>query len=268
MTETATRFAGSVPEVYDRILGPVLFEGFARDLARRAGAHRSAHALELAAGTGILSRPLRDALIPTASLVVTDLNLPMLEIARHRFRPTEAVAFEVADMTALPFPDGGFDLAACQFGLMFAPDPAVALREVRRVLAAGAPFLFSVWDGWERNRVGEVAHGVAAALVPDDPPGFYRVPFRLGDRDAVRRALAAAGIEEAEPERLERRERIDPDVFGHGLVFGNPLADELRERGADPDAAAAAMADALRRAFGTPAALDLSVTLWRCRMPG
>jgi len=75
--------------------------------------------LETAAGTGIVTRKLRDALAKDARLTATDLNPPMLEVARAKFRAGEQVEFQPADATALPFADGSFDAVMCQFGIMF-----------------------------------------------------------------------------------------------------------------------------------------------------
>jgi SAM-dependent methyltransferase len=83
--------------------------------------------LELAAGTGIVTRRLRDLLPREARLVATDLKPPMLEVARGKFRPDETVEFQPADATALPFPNASFDSVVCQFGVMFFPDTSVAI---------------------------------------------------------------------------------------------------------------------------------------------
>jgi SAM-dependent methyltransferase len=75
--------------------------------------------LETGAGTGIVTRRLRDLLPATAWLIATDLNPPMLDIARKKFRADEPIEFEHADAMALPFADGSFDAVVCQFGVMF-----------------------------------------------------------------------------------------------------------------------------------------------------
>src|SRR6187402_861036 len=181
MGSEASQFVGDIPGNYDRGLGPVIFEDYAADMARRAAALKPLRVLELAAGTGIVSRKLRDALSPDAQLVVTDLNAPMLDVARAKFRPGERVEFATANAMELGFPDGMFDLVVCQFGVMFFPDKVASFREARRVLRAGGTYLFNVWGRISENPFAAVAQEVSASFFPDNPPGFYRVPFSYAD---------------------------------------------------------------------------------------
>jgi ubiquinone/menaquinone biosynthesis C-methylase UbiE len=116
MSDRAADFTGSIPAFYDHGLGPIFFAEFADDIARRVVASAPKRVLEIAAGTGIVSRRLRDLLPREAHLMATDLNPPMLEIARGKFHPDETIEFQSADATALPFSDASFDAVVCQFG--------------------------------------------------------------------------------------------------------------------------------------------------------
>ena len=98
MNSDAASFVGSIPEHYDSGLGPLIFADYAADIARRTQARGPARALEIAAGTGIVTRELP----ASVQLVATDLNPPMLDVARTKFRPGEKVAFQLADAAA-PF---------------------------------------------------------------------------------------------------------------------------------------------------------------------
>ena len=124
MSSDAASFIGNIPQHYDQGLGPIIFAEYAADIARRAAASRPARVLETAAGTGIVTRKLRDALPGDTQLTATDLNPPMLDMARAKFRPGEQVGFQPADAVALPFADQSFDAIVCQFGVMFFPDKA------------------------------------------------------------------------------------------------------------------------------------------------
>ena len=146
MSDNQSAFVGSIPEHYDRNLGPIIFTDYAADIARRAAAGEPAKVLETAAGTGIVTRALRDHLAAGTRLTATDLNEPMLDVARTKFRPGEQVEFQQADAMALPFADGSFDTVVCQFGVMFFPDKDQSYREVYRVLTPGGRYLFSMWD--------------------------------------------------------------------------------------------------------------------------
>src|SRR3954447_14270436 len=153
--ETDRQFAGSIPETYDRYLGPLLFEPYARDLAARLATLAPARLLETAAGTGVATRALARALPAGAAILATDLNRPMLDLAAARMETAE-VTWQQADALALPFDDGAFDAVACQFGAMFFPDRAAAYREARRVLRPGGRLVLSVWDRIGHNELAHV----------------------------------------------------------------------------------------------------------------
>ena len=143
MCGDAASFVGNIPEHYDSGLGPIIFIDYAADIARRAAASGPARVLETAAGTGIVTRQLRDFLPPGVHVTATDLNAPMLEVARTEApAPNEEVEFRPADACALPFSGGAFDTVVCQFGVMFFPQKDTSYREVRRVLAPGGRYLF------------------------------------------------------------------------------------------------------------------------------
>src|SRR5215472_8958860 len=144
MFRHAARFVGDIPLNYDLNLGPHLFSDYAADLARRVLAGEPRCVLETAAGTGILTRLLRNALPQSARLIASDLNSTMLTIAREKFASIESIEFQTADATALPFADGAFDVVVCQFGLMFFLDRDKAHREAFRVLVPGGRYYFSV----------------------------------------------------------------------------------------------------------------------------
>jgi len=130
-------FSGSVPENYNRLLGPVLFEPYARDLVARLDRRDGVRVLEVACGTGIVTRRLREELPPAARLVATDLNEPMLDEARRNV-PLDGITWQQADAQELPFPDDAFDAYVCQFGLMFLPDKVRGFDEARRVVTPAA----------------------------------------------------------------------------------------------------------------------------------
>jgi len=179
MSDNAASFVGSIPEHYDRDLGPVLFADYAEEMAKRIAALGPQRVLETSAGTGIVSRRLRDLLASSTRLTVTDLNPPMLDIARTKFRAGETVEFRPADATELPFPEQSFDAVVCQFGVMFFPDKEKSYREAYRVLRPGGRYLFSVWDAHRYNAYARLGHGLVTELFPADPPQFLSSALRL-----------------------------------------------------------------------------------------
>jgi SAM-dependent methyltransferase len=268
VSNQAVRFTGGIPASYDTGLGPNIFIDYAADLARRATAAMPARVLEIAAGTGIVTRLLRDALPDSSRLVASDLNSPMLEIARQKFRAGEKVEFRPADATALPFDDGSFDVLVCQFGVMFFHDKDKSYREANRVLTSGGRYYFNVWDSFEFNPFARISHETIGSFFKQDAPIFYTVPFGYHRIDAIKASLAAAELEDIAVHVL----KIDKTIpkarqFAQGLIFGNPIIEEICARGAiDPDAIVVAMTAALQRAFGEdPGHMPLQAIVFSAR---
>jgi ubiquinone/menaquinone biosynthesis C-methylase UbiE len=246
------RFVGNIPELYDRHLGPVLFEPYAIDVAGRVP-ERAKRILELAAGTGRLTRHLLARLPEHGELVVTDLNEPMIEIARTKVPEDPRVTWKQADMQALPFKeeDGLFDVVVCQFGLMFVPDKLQALREMRRVLKPGGTLLLSVWDQLGNNPASKRLHEMASALMPDNPPAFMATPFSMSDPQALKSLALEARFAEAKVDTVPKTGVAESAAdLAVGFVRGNPLWNQLVERGLAPDAFQGQVAMALASEFG------------------
>jgi ubiquinone/menaquinone biosynthesis C-methylase UbiE len=217
-------FSGSIPSLYDKYLGPLIFEPYAQDLANRLSALNAERVLETAAGTGIVTRALERSLSPRGSIVATDLNQPMLDHAAERI-PSSRVSWQKADAQALPFPDGAFDAVICQFGVMFFPDRQKAYREARRVLKPGGHFIFNVWDKIEHNEFADLVTAAVADMFANDPPRFLaRIPHGYDDQQAVIADLRSAGFTTIAVETLMRRSvaptcRHPPTVFAREPRF-------------------------------------------------
>lgn len=245
-------FTGSVPQLYESHLVPLIFEFYAEDLAARAKVLGAKDVLELAAGTGVVTRRLATAL-PGAKIVATDLNQAMLDEAA-KVGTQRPVEFRQADAMQLPFPDASFDLVVCQYGVMFFPDKAKAHAEVHRVLRPGGAFLFNVWD---RLEVNELAHEVTQAMrrmFPQDPPQFLaRTPYAYNDPATLAADLRRGGF--AQPPAIEtvaaRSRAALPDIPAIAFCQGTPLRGEIEARDATRLLAATqAATEALSRRFG------------------
>ena len=169
MTDPIAAFDGSIPETYDAFLGPLFFEPYADDLARRVAAAAPARLLETACGTGVLTRRLRAAL-PAAMMVASDLSEAMIAHARQSLGESANVTFGQADGGALPYPDAAFDAVVCQFGVMFFPDKAQAMAEALRVLAPGGLLAFDSWGSLEENPLAGLADATISRFFATDPP--------------------------------------------------------------------------------------------------
>ncbi len=245
MSGSTAEFSGSVPGFYDQYLGPVLFEPYAADLVSRLPSRERLRVLEIACGTGIVTRRLREALADSARLVATDLNEPMVAYARGAV-PAPGIDWQQADAQALVFEDGSFDLVVCQFGFMFLPDKVQGFREARRVLASGGLLLANIWHSLEANPVAAAIHATLAKLFPGDPPRFLETPYGYHETERIRADTAQAGWESPRLETV-RAQGLGPSAWelAAGFALGTPLAHELAERGADSDAVIDALTDAL-----------------------
>jgi ubiquinone/menaquinone biosynthesis C-methylase UbiE len=252
MTQQSARFVGSIPENYDNGLGPHIFHDYADDLARRVADLNPKTVLELAAGTGIVTRRLRDALAPDCELVASDLNPPMLEVAKAKFEPGESVRFEEVDATDLRFDDASFDVVSCQFGIMFFPDKDRSYAEVHRVLNPGGSYVFNVWDSWASNPYAPITHEIVEGFFPTDPPGFYKVPFGYYDAEEIEDSVLRAGFSRVTIEHVPLTSKIpSASNFARGIIFGNPIYEEIVTRGGDPQAIFEAVTGAIERRLGS-----------------
>ncbi|MEF0941375.1 class I SAM-dependent methyltransferase [Rhizobium sp. BR 362] len=232
MLETDKVFAGSIPENYDRYMVPLIFEAFAADLAQRAASLAPGAVLEIAAGTGVVTRALAPKLSPDARYVVTDLNQPMIDYAASRQAPDNRIEWRQADALALPFEDATFDLVCCQFGTMFFPDRPSAYREAKRVLKPKGHFLFSVWDRIEENVFADDVTHALAEIFPNHPPRFLaRTPHGYHDRELIRAELEDAGFSHVVIEtRAEQSRASSPRLPAVAYCQGTVLRNEIEAR--------------------------------------
>jgi SAM-dependent methyltransferase len=250
---TDTVFAGSIPELYDRAMVPLIFEPYANDLARRVAALRPARILEIAAGTGVVTRALASALPLSSAIVATDLNPAMVERAQA-VGTSRPVAWRTADAMQLPFGDAAFDVVVCQFGVMFLPDKPAGYAEARRVLAPGGTFLFNTWDRIEANDIAAVVTRALGALYPADPPRFMaRTPHGYHDQAAIASDLKRGGYLRAPEFETVAARSVAPSALAAAIAYcqGTPLRNEIESR--EPgglERATEVCARALAAAFG------------------
>jgi SAM-dependent methyltransferase len=251
MSANEASFGGSVPELYHRLLVPLLFEEYAEDLVSRVKVPAHGSVLETACGTVVVTRVLRKNLPAGVSLVATDLSPPMLEVAQKQLKDLPGITFKPADATALPFEDASFDTVLCQFGAMFFPDKGKGYREAARVLKPGGSFLFNVWDSLAQNPIPDGIAKAVARLTPDNPADFLgKTPYGYYNKDAIEAELKASGFAQVDSFVLKKTSRA-PNPRDAALAFtaGTPLAAQLAERGIT-DKANAAAEQALRDQFG------------------
>jgi ubiquinone/menaquinone biosynthesis C-methylase UbiE len=254
MVATDKVFSGSIPELYDRYLVPLIFDAYASDLATRIAAARPRDVLETAAGTGVLTTAMASRLPDDTRIVSTDLNQPMLDHAARKPALQGRVTWRQADAQALPFDDATFDLVTCQFGMMFPPDRVKAYGEALRVLKPRGLFLFNVWGRISDNHFADVVTDAVSALFPQDPPVFLaRTPHGYHDVARIREDASAGGFRDISIDTVDftSKAKSARDV-AIAYCQGTPLQNEIVARDASrlQEATNAAEA-ALTKRFGS-----------------
>ena len=229
MGDADRRWVDSMPDAYERHLVAPVFQPFAADLTDRITSAGPRRVLELAAGTGVLTRTLA-ATLSFGAIVATDLNDSMVAFGCAH---VPGVTWQQADALELPFPDGEFDVVACAFGIMFFPDKVRAFGEARRVLAPGGLFLATTWGELEAHEFQAAVVAATDSVCPEDPPRFLQsIPHGYHDAATIESELRAAGFSDVsvEPRVLEGH-APSAKSLAVGFCTGTPLRAELEARG-------------------------------------
>jgi len=225
-------FVGSIPDIYDTLLVPLIFESYADDLADRVVRAEPSRILETAAGSGVVTRSLAANMAQDARYQVTDLNQPMLDRARAVQADDTRISWLAADAMDLPFDDNSFDAVVCQFGVMFFPDKVSAFREVHRVLADDGVFVFNTWDSIIQNEFADAVTQAAGRFFPDDPPRFLaRIPHGYFDIEEITAQLRGAGFSNVQVSTItDECTAASPRIPAVAYCQGTPLRNEIEAR--------------------------------------
>jgi len=251
MVDVRANFTGSMPEFYDSCLGPAWFDSFAVDLAERIPPRPPGDVLEIACGTGIVTRRMRERLDPSIRLVATDLSRTMLDFARAKLADRDGIEWREADAVRLPFTDGEFGAVVCAFGVMFVPDKEAAFREARRVLKPGGTLLFNVWDRIEANPHALAIAEVVESLFPGDPEMRLRWPYEMYDAALLKGLLTGAGFKEIgiDTKRVQCGP-VSARKIAIGHTRGSPRSAPIEKRGVAVDRVVELATAAIAKAGG------------------
>jgi ubiquinone/menaquinone biosynthesis C-methylase UbiE len=223
-------FSGSIPEIYEEYLGPFLFEPFALDLAQRLGNDKEKNVLELACGTGRVTRHLQAHLDESGVLTATDINPEMLTVARQK-APADNILWDVADMANMSYPADFFDLVICQFGLMLVPDKEKALAEIMRVLKKEGRVLFNVWGDSKDNDIWAIGMKVIGSFIGENPIPQNIGPFSMRDKNETLQLLERSGFRDIQVDSVKKTGMIESaTVAAKGFIEGLPIAKILMQR--------------------------------------
>ncbi|MEO7523675.1 MAG: methyltransferase domain-containing protein [Ferruginibacter sp.] len=236
MTDTSTK----VPSVdspgqktathYDQFFGPLFFEPYAIEVAKRIDPAPVSVLLEIASGTGRVTRHLRKRIPPSAKLIASDINEDMLAVAKKKLSHLD-IDWKKIDAQQLPFSDNSIDLVVCCFGYMFVPDKPKAFAEAYRVLKPGGVFLFTTWDKLENNAASYTSRSIAKKYLEEPLPESYNLATSMNDETILRPLLQDAGFAKISIEKVglfsfspTAKEASD------GLVEGASIYEEIKKR--------------------------------------
>ncbi|RPI19751.1 MAG: methyltransferase domain-containing protein [Ignavibacteriae bacterium] len=266
MDSQYTSFTGSVPENYDKYLGPFLFDYFAGILTERLSQIKPSKILDIACGTGIVTKKIEEAL-PKSHIIGLDLNPDMIEFGKKKLK-NSSIEWKVSNAINLPFDNDTFDAVVCQFGVMFFPDKAAAFIEARRVLKPNGTFIFNTWDSLEINELFLTSDRVIGRIFTDNPPDFYKVPFSFYDTKEIEKLLNEAGFRDIKLEYVKTKaENESVKALAIGLVEGNPIYGQITERDASKvPVVKSEIEKEVSSKFGdNPVKADLSAIMCTCR---
>ena len=253
MSTFQPQFRGSVPENYDQYLVPILFQPFAESMAGKVGAFHPSRVLELACGTGSVTRCLAATLPSAAQIVATDVSPAMLDYARQRWGQSAAIKWRTADACELPFDDESFDAVVCQFGVMFFPDKPTAMSEILRVLSPGGHLTYSAWSDISSNLIFHSVERTLTAMFPEEETPFMPTPLSMSDPEVHRRLAKTAGFDAIDVS--EETHNVGPDEpasLAAGFAFGTPLGIYLGSQGYDLEKVRFALAEGFASDLGDP----------------
>ncbi len=247
------KFSESISLVYQNYMVPLIFESYAVDLAKRVSLQLPKSILEIAAGTGVVTKQMALRLLPEAHLIVTDLNQPMLDLAQQNIHDNRII-WQQCDALSLPFEDQKFDAVVCQFGAMFFPDHIRAYKETHRVLNPNGRIYFNVWDKISENHFTQEVEQALEKYFPNDPPKFMsRTPHGYFDVVKIRHELVAAGFSKIEIETLTHASKApSPHFIATAFCTGTILRSEIESRAPSSlQRVTSYITDALTKRFGT-----------------
>lgn len=214
---------------YDHFLGPLFFEPYAIEIAKRIDPAPVSIALEIASGTGRVTRHIRERLAASAKLIASDISEEMLAEAKKKLNHHDII-WQNIDAQQLPIFDNCIDLVVCCFGYMFVPDKEKAFAEAYRVLKPGGVLLIATWDKLEHNAASFTSRQIAEKYLKGPLPESYNQAVSMNDETVIRQLLENAGFSKIIIEKVAQSlVCATAKQAATGLVDGGFVFKEIRQ---------------------------------------
>lgn len=263
MQKEVYKITGNDAANYEEHLGPLIFEPAARALLSHINRFPASSILEIASGTGRLTRHLREQFPAGSQIIATDINPDMLDLAQKQLTE-RSISFQLADAQLLPFADQSFDLVVNQFGLMFLPDKKAGLSEAFRVLKPGGHFVFTTWDRTADMPLFKLL--IDETIIPifkDEDISRFHTPFALNDPEQLNTWLGETGFSSHKANLMKFTGHADsPMHIVNSYFLQHPLGRQVMEK--DPssfDRIAKELEQKLIQHFGS-GPFDIELKAW------
>ncbi len=227
-------------ERYERFLAPVMAP-FVDALMAATDVHPGDAVLDIACGTGFVTRAAANRLEPDDRVVGSDLNPAMLAVGAHAAMSTiPSIEWRQASADDLPFDDHSFDVVLCQQGLQFMADLAAVMSSAKRVLRPGGRFAATVWSNMERSPYMLAQYESLAEILGADQVDSFRAAFAM-TADRLRDAAEHAGFVDIEVAEIQCMIQLPPlPSFAADHLTALPWGKQLLDNGPGAVHAAAA----------------------------
>ncbi|MDZ5698734.1 class I SAM-dependent methyltransferase [Chelativorans sp. M5D2P16] len=223
-------FGGTPAENYQRFFVPSIGAPVADDLIDVAGLQPGERVLDVACGTGVVTRRAADRVGAGGAVSGLDVNPGMLAVARSRTPPDIPVEWYEASAESMPLPDEAFDVVLCQMGLQFIPDKQAALREMRRVLVSGGRVFITV-PGPKPPMFAIMKDALASHIDPN-AAFFADLVFSMHDAEELAELMRDAGFREIDVRARPKTLRLPaPADFLWQYIHSTPLAEAVAQAG-------------------------------------
>jgi ubiquinone/menaquinone biosynthesis C-methylase UbiE len=223
------QIAGNAAETYEHSLVPAVFASWAPLVVALADPQPGDSVLDIACGTGVVTRLAAQQVGRTGKVIGLDLNPGMLAFAASLMPsdpPTSApITWLEASATNMPLPDAAYDIAYCQLGLQFFPDRSAAMREMHRVLVSGGRLGLMVWQGIQHTPGFGALAAALARHINSEAAAIMRAPFALAEAEQLHALISAGGFRDITIQSVAGAVRF-PSVarFVQDYVRGSPLS--------------------------------------------